>query len=118
MARTIKEAISNRTISTVEVNVGASGDYTLVPAQENKQICVVSTLLIANADGVKVQFKSGSTNITGQMNLSKAGNGFSLPPVAAGQMLFPHFVTDENTALVLSVSSGIRVDGFLNYFTE
>lgn len=118
MARVIKELGTNRQIYTAEVNVGASGDYTLVAAQENKQICVVSTLLLANADGVKVQFKSGSANITGQMNLSKAGNGFFLPPVSAGEILFPHFVTDESTALVLHVSSGVRVDGFLNYFAE
>lgn len=118
MARTIKEAISNRTISTVEVNIGASGDYTLVPAQQDKQVCVVSTLLLANADGVKVQFKSGATNITGQMNLSKAGNGFFLPPTAAGQMLLPHFVTDDSTALILNVSSGVSVQGYLNYFAE
>ena len=110
---TYRDPSTNRVITIAPISVNTSGDNTLIAAVAGKRICVVSVLLIPDADSVKVRFDSDDTILSGVMNLSKAGNGFFLPPANA-----PHIVTDTGDALILNLDAAVTIAGYIQYYTE
>lgn len=110
---TYEDPSTNRIITIAAVSVSSSGDNTIVSAVSGKQIYVLEVLLVSDADDVKIKFESGSTDLTGQMNLSKAGNGFFLPNSG-----FPRLVTNTGEALVLNLDAAVTVAGYIQYYAE
>lgn len=92
----------------LSLEVSASGDTDLVPAQENRHI-VVSNVLVISAGTVSMKFKSGSTDITGSMDLI-ASSGFG-----PGLDRNGHFRTAINEALKINLSGGVKVAGWIKY---
>lgn len=91
------------------IDHGASGDQTLVGAIVDQKIVVLSLVIVAGAN-VDVQFKNGSTAITGAMSLPADGDKIVLPYNEAGW-----FETAIGAALVLNLSATVAVDGCLVY---
>lgn len=107
------DPVTNRRITIAPFSVNSSGDNTLIAATTGEKIYVVSVLLIPDADNAKIRFKSGSNNLSGVMNLSKAGNGFHLAPANA-----PHLVTNRGEALILNLDAAVTVAGYVQYYYD
>ena len=93
------------------IDAATSGDNTLVAAVTGKKLRVLSLFLVS-AGAVNVRFESGAsgTALTGQMNLSGAGEGFALPFNPVGW-----FETASAALLNAELSAAISVDGALTY---
>lgn len=108
---TLRDASNNAlTPKYAVLDVGASGNNTLIAAVASKKIRVLAAFLIA-AGTVNVRFQSGAggTALTGQVNLV-ANAGFVLPFNPVGW-----FETAVNTLLNLELSAAVSVDGSLVY---
>jgi hypothetical protein len=92
------------------IDVGASGDNTLVALVSGKKIRVLQVTLIATA-AVNVRFESGAAGaaLTGQMALT-ANSGFEASFCPVGL-----FETASGVLLNLELSSAVPVDGWLVY---
>lgn len=102
---------SNLGISRVAINASSSGDNTLVAAVTNGKIQVEKIVLIPNA-AVTIKFKSGSTDITGAMNLAAAGNGYTEDANYNG---VHGLEAATGEALILNLSGAVQCGGYLVY---
>lgn len=92
------------------IDVGTSGNNTIVSAVASKKIRVLQLYLVS-AGTVNVRFESGAngTALSGQMNLI-ANTGFVLPFSPLGW-----FETAAGVLLNLELSGAVAVDGSLTY---
>lgn len=92
------------------IDVGASGDNTIVTAVVGRNIRVLGYVLVATG-AVTVRFEDGAsgTALTGQMSLA-ANSVVSVPFNPVGW-----FETSDNTLLNLELGSAVGVEGHLVY---
>ena len=90
-----------------KIDAAASGSNPVVAAVPGKAIRVMSWSAVARAD-VTVTWKSGTTAISGEMDLPAKGGGTPAGPHGVMQ-------TAVGEALNLSLSSAINVGGHLGY---
>jgi len=92
------------------IDLGSSGDNTLVAAVSGKRIRVYHIVLVSSGT-VTVRFESGAsgTALTGQMTLS-TNTGFS-----SGFCPVGHWETEEGELLNLELSDAVAVDGWIVY---
>lgn len=90
------------------ITVSSIGDNEVIAAVSGKVIRVLSYLFVS-AGSVSVQWKSGSTDISGVMPYI-ASTG-----VSAGYNPKGHFETGVNEALVIELSHNVAVGGHLTY---
>lgn len=104
------DGITSLTPKYAAINVGSSGDNTLVAAVTAKKIRILQVILVAAGD-VNVRFESGAagTALTGIMALT-TNSGFEASFCPVG-----HFETASNTLLNLELSAAVEVDGWLVY---
>ncbi len=104
------DGVTSLTPKFAAIDVGASGDNTLVALVSGKKIRVLQVTLIATA-AVNVRFESGSagTALTGQMALT-ANSGFEASFCPVGL-----FETASGVLLNLELSAAVPVDGWLVY---
>lgn len=95
------------TLRFANINLTASGDVTIVSAVPGKKIRVLSVALGSDGNGA-VRWKSGSGNISGPIQMDKAG-GYA---VAAD---FGLMETNTGESLVLNLDSEINVGGHISY---
>lgn len=96
------------------IDCSSSGSNTIVAAVPGRILRVLSYVVVANA-AVVATWKSGSTSISGPMNLAAAGSGVSAPPSVSSMGYFAHLVTAPGEALVLSLGGAVQVGGHLTY---
>ncbi len=94
------------------INATTIGDNTLITGISGKQIRVLNGLLIG-AGAVNLYFRDGTagTAITGTINIA-ANGGFQIPYSPIG-----NFQTSSSNALVVNLSSGVAIGGWLTYVT-
>lgn len=102
------------TIQRVAVAVSESGNGTLVAAVAGKKVKVLGALLVGAGD-VSVKFVGGSTDLTGAMPLSVAGNGLVMPMTHRG---YHWLETAAGAALALNLSESVAVAGVVVYLQE
>ncbi len=107
------DPLTNRAILSASVDINSSGSNSIVTAVAGKKIYLLSAVLVADADSLKITFQSDSTDLSGEMNLGKAGNGFVLSMSG-----LPYFSTNTGEALKINLSSGIQLGGFIQYYVE
>lgn len=95
-------------IKRAAINVASSGDNTVVAAVTGTKI-VVTHYFIMPASAVTVTWKSGSTEITGNIQLAANGGGNDSSPDEG------LFETAEGEALILNLGGAVAVDGYLVY---
>lgn len=87
----------------IRTAVNTNTTTTIAAAQAGNAVSVVGVTLFPAADGVSIEFRSGSTVIFPLTNLSKLANGFVLPAARRGC----HWLqTAKGEALVLHVTGG------------
>lgn len=91
------------------ISVAGSGNNTLVSGVAGHVYQVVNYVIVA-AGAVNVKWISGTTDISGVMNLA-ANGGAS----ASGERLAPLMETIAGDALILNLSGAIQVSGHMNY---
>lgn len=96
---------------TVSVDTATSGANTIVAADTNRRIHVLSYNLVS-AGTVTVVWKSGSTALTGAMTLT-----VGVPNTVSGGegTLTPVLRTAANEALVLTLGGNVQVSGHVTY---
>lgn len=97
-------------LDTIKVPVSetTSGDHTVVAADADQKIRVISVSLLASGN-VDIQWKSAAGVITGVYPVPRRG-GYVLPENQSGW-----FETDINEALVLNMSAAVTLGGSLTY---
>lgn len=97
-----------------QVDIGSSGDNTLVVAVTDRQILVASLVLIP-AGEVDLVFKSDTTEV-----LDLGGFRGTDEPSGLALSFNPHgyFQTNSGEALVLNLDGAVAVRGFLNYWVR
>ena len=106
---------------------GASATVTLATPASGKRIVVVGLFHVQFGVGMgsntKVQFQSGSDDITGLL-ASNVTSASSPAHLSAGYMPDGHFWTEKDAALKMTVTNGHAatrtciVDGVISYFEE
>lgn len=96
------------------INESSIGDNEVVAAVAGKKICVLSFGIVAAGD-VDAKFRSGTTDITGLMDLAAAGNGLVAAPSFPG---YHHFETAAGAALNLNLSAAVNVGGWVVYYED
>jgi hypothetical protein len=91
-----------------------AADTTIVSAVTGRRIRVLSYTMVANA-AVTATWKSGTTAISGPMNLAAAGYGVAAAPGGTSLDPIPHMQTAAGEALVLSLGANVAVGGHLTY---
>jgi hypothetical protein len=91
------------------IDVSTSGPNTIVAAVTSKRIRVISLYLNASA-AVNARWRSAANSLGGLSYLSAVGDGFVLDFNPLGWIQ-----TNAGEALILDLSSGVAVGGFLNY---
>ncbi len=88
----------------VAVDLSTSGDHVVVPAQTGRSIQVVRIVLTMSAT-TTVQFKSGSTALSGPMTCSSL--------MFTDETGSPWFITNAGEALGISLGSSVACGGFI-----
>lgn len=88
------------------VSISASGDNTVIAAQSGRNIEVLG-LLLSLASETTVQFKSGSTAISGPQTMLS----LLLDEKAAGRW----YVTNQGEAFVISLGAAVQTGGTIWY---
>lgn len=96
------------------ISVSSSGANEIVAAVPGRRIRVLSYIIVADA-AVKVTWRSGSTDLSGQMNLAAAGYGVSSSGSVSSMGYLAQFVTAPGEALNLNLSLAAAVGGHLTY---
>lgn len=96
-------------LQSIPISTAASGATTMVAADANRKINVVSLALVASA-AVTVQF-TGTGNLTGAMAFG-ANGGMSISASAGGFL----FQTSTNALLAILLGGAVQVSGFLTYY--
>lgn len=94
------------------VDTSSAGDTTLVSAVTGRKVRVTSYVLVAAAP-VTVEFKSGSTALSGAMPFG-ANGGAS----ASGHPESPVLECAAGEALVITLGGAIQVSGHISYTLE
>lgn len=101
-----------RTLLTTPISRATSGDGTaIVAGTPGSVIRVVALTLLASGD-VAAIIKSGSTALSGPIDLALAGNGFVLPHAPPGESWL---TTNDGEDLYLNLSDAVSVGGWLVY---
>lgn len=99
-----------------KIDVATSGDNTIVAAAADRKIRVINYFIVA-AGAVTVQWKDGSTALTGAMTMSTGvphqSSYSAVRGVGAGYD--GHFDTSQNSALKLNLGGNVQVSGWVNY---
>ncbi len=104
-------AVQNQTVA---YDVSTATSTTVVPAVAGKKIAVYQyTLVNGVATGQSVLFKSGSTNLSGVMQLPLAVGGGLVSP--SGSDTVSVFTTAESAAFVVTQSAATQVGGHFSY---
>lgn len=99
-------------IAKIDVNIAT--DNTIVAADLNRKIKVLSAKITAAAD-VSIKWRSGTDDLEGA-NSIKAGGGYVLPASAPGM---GHYIeTAINKDLNLNLSGAVQVSGHISYYLE
>lgn len=97
---------------SVVISTNTSGDNTLIAAKSGCKIRVLN-FVVGVASAVSLKFKSAANDLTGAIPLAAPlATGWG-PSVPAG--VIPQFETNSGEALILNLSSGVLVSGWLNY---
>ncbi len=100
------------TCETEALSDGTSGDNTIVAAVAGRRIKVYA--IHFNVVGsVNVIWKSGATELTGDMNF-QAREGYTNAVTPPAFLL----ATAAGEALILNLSDNIAVDGWISYWTD
>ena len=96
------------------VDTAASGNVTVVAGVTGKRIAVYGYTIVNGATTAQtVQFKSGTTVLSGAMSLSQAAGPLV---VQAGPSSGPLFVTvATGDALIITTSAATQVSGHVGY---
>lgn len=96
---------------------GSAGDYMLVTGTAGERVKVMEVMLIASAD-TEVIFKSSFTGtwLTGKLSLPSDGDGFFCGAPATPDLF--HFQTESGQILVLTLTSGAQIGGWINWYDE
>lgn len=96
------------------ISASSSGNTTMVAAVPERRIRVLSYTVVADS-AVVVKWKSGSTDISGDMSLAANGgmspNSSGLSPAGFVGL----FETGIGEGLILNLSSAVAVGGHLTY---
>lgn len=96
------------------IDFNTAATQTVVAAQAGKRIVVYSYALTNGvATGQAVQFKSGSNNLTGVMQLANAVGGMTNDASPTGTVAL--FFTDVGVALTMSMSAATQVGGYIAF---
>jgi len=97
-------------IKYAAINVGSSGNNTLISAASGKRLIILACVLVSSG-AVNVEFQDGvsGTPLSGAMNLT-TNSGFTLPFSEGGWG-----ETSQGVLLNLNLSSATAVDGMLVY---
>lgn len=99
---------------SLPIDFNTIATQTLVPAVAGKRIVVFGyTLVNGVATGQAVQFKSGTNNLTGAMQLVNAVGGITA--VDSGSDTVAVFFTDVGAALSMSMSAATQVGGHVAF---
>ncbi len=102
-------------IQSVPIEASSNGDNTLVLGQVNKTIRVIAFHLQGTGTvNAKFTDGAGGVDLTGAYNF-QAREGNTSPAVTPPYSLFQ---TTPGNALVLNLSAGVQVVGFVSFFTE
>ena|SRR5829696_2087741 len=105
-------------VSTQSVSIGtaAGGDVTLAPAVADKRVIVTGfTIVNSVATAQGIQFKSGTTALTGVMGLPSSIGGALSPSSSAPAALF---ATAKGAALVLTITAATAIAGWCSFRYE
>lgn len=95
---------------TVKIDTATSGSNTLVAADTNRRIRVLSYHLVV-ASAVTVKFIGGAADLTGVMSFA-ANGGIAL---SSGHPDIPLLQTAKNEALIISLGGNVQVSGSVTY---
>jgi hypothetical protein len=106
--------VQSKTHKMAKIDHAASGDNTIISAVAGKKIKVYAVVLVVSG-AVNCKWKSGSNDISGDMNFNGKGEGYSQdinPPA------FLLVNTNVNEALILNLSAAVAVDGYVCYWDD
>jgi len=106
--------VQSKTYKTAKIDHGTSGDNTIVAAVAGKKIKVYAVVLVVSG-AVNCKWKSGSNDISGDMNFNGKGEGYS-QSVSPPAFLLVN--TNVNEALILNLSAAVAVDGYVCYWDD
>lgn len=95
----------------VPIFANAAGDNVIIPAPNQKML--IMEIMLWNGVGAQaLQLKDGATQLLVQLTNVPVGGGLFLGFAGNGQ---PHFKVSQGNSLVLNLSVGSEVDGFVKY---
>lgn len=98
-------------VSEAVIDTASSGANTIIAASAGKVIKVYSMWFIVTA-AVTATIKNGTTNLTGAMNLSAAGEGFFLDFRTT-----PWFTCSTGSAFNITLGGSVQISGRC-YYTQ
>jgi len=102
-----------KTFKTAKIDHAVSGDNAIVAAVAGKRIKVYGIVLVVSA-AVDCKWRSGTTDLTGDMNFGGKGEGYAQavqPPAFL-------FATAIGEALNLNLAAAVAVDGYVSYWDD
>jgi len=96
------------------ISLSTLGDTTVVPAISGYRVRVLGYVISA-AGAVSVQFKSGSTAISGPMSMVAGSNITTHPSASTEQSEMGVVQTNPDEAFVINLSAAVVVGGHVNY---
>jgi hypothetical protein len=94
------------------ISCSSAGSNTLIPGVNGLRIAIYEMLLWPTADGTLI-FADGDQGVLLQLTNAPALSAFTLAPSED-----PHWLLSSSAGLVLSLSSGYQVDGYVKYRVE
>jgi hypothetical protein len=108
--------VANQSLTSAAINVGSSGDNTLVAGVAGKIIRVLNFVLMPAANvACKFTDGPGGIGLTGPMSIGTTGLYPGWVPQLPGGFTLGHFETSPGNALVLNLGSATQVCGYVNY---
>ncbi|MDP9054843.1 MAG: hypothetical protein M3N93_11175 [Acidobacteriota bacterium] len=95
----------------VPIFANAAGDNVIIPAP-NQRVLIMEIFLWNGVGAQTLQLKDGPAQLLTQLTNMQAGAGFFAGFTGNGQ---PHFRVSQGNSLVLNLSVGQAVDGFVKY---
>lgn len=103
----------DKTLKTAKIDHGSSGNNEIVAAVAGKKIKVYAIVLVVS-DAVNCKWCSATTDLTGAMNFSSQGEGYSHAVQPPAFLL----ETAAGEALNLNLSAAVAVDGYVAYWDD
>jgi hypothetical protein len=103
----------DKTSLTAAIDISSSGDNTIIAADTNKKIKVVSIFFTMSAEN-DITLKRGTTDLSGAMPFA----GTNEPRGATINFWPIPLETDVNEAFIINLSAASQVSGFCQYYKE